>query len=63
MPMNEKRMNDTIKRMHKWGMVIDLDRCTGCQACMAACHAENNIAIIGPDESVKGRTIHWIELI
>ncbi|MCJ7704157.1 MAG: 4Fe-4S dicluster domain-containing protein, partial [Desulfobacterales bacterium] len=35
-------------------MVIDLDRCSGCQACMAACHAENNIAIIGPEESAMG---------
>ena len=49
--------------MHRWGMVIDLDRCSGCQTCMVACHAENNIPIIGPEESAKGRTIHWIELL
>ena len=49
--------------MHRWGMVIDLDKCSGCQACVVACHAENNIGIIGPEESAKGRTIHWIELI
>jgi len=50
-------------KIHKWGMVIDLDRCTACQACVVACHSENNIALIGPEESAKGRTIHWIELI
>ena len=49
--------------MHRWGMVIDLDKCSGCQACVVACHAEKNIGIIGPEESAKGRTINWIELI
>lgn len=49
--------------MHRWGMVIDLDKCSACQACVVACQAENNIAIIGPEEAAKGRTIHWIELI
>ncbi len=49
--------------MHRWGMVIDLDKCSACQACVVACQAENNVPIIGPAESVKGRTIHWIELI
>ncbi len=44
-------------------MVIDLDRCSACQACVVACQAENNVAIIGPKQSEKGRTIHWIELI
>src|SRR3989304_7210161 len=49
--------------MHRWGTVIDLDKCSGCQACVVACHAENNVGIIGPEESAKGRTISWIELI
>jgi Fe-S-cluster-containing dehydrogenase component len=49
--------------MHRWGMVIDLDKCSACQACVVACQAENNVAIIGPEEAAKGRTIHWIELI
>jgi molybdopterin-containing oxidoreductase family iron-sulfur binding subunit len=47
---------------HRWGMTIDLDRCTGCEACVAACHAENNIPISDPVEAAKNRVIHWIRV-
>ena len=47
---------------HRWGMAIDLDRCTGCEACVAACHAENNIAINPPEQAAEGRTTHWIRV-
>ena len=47
---------------HQWGMVIDLDRCTGCEACVVACHAENNIASVSPEEAARGRTMHWIHV-
>jgi Fe-S-cluster-containing dehydrogenase component len=47
---------------HQWGMVIDLDRCTGCEACVVACHAENNIATVSPEEAARGRTMHWIHV-
>ncbi len=47
---------------HRWGMAIDLDRCTGCEACVAACHAENNIPVAPPEEAAKGRAIHWIRV-
>ena len=46
----------------KWAMVIDLDRCTGCEACVVACHAENNIRIAGDEESARGRSINWIRI-
>jgi len=47
---------------YRWGMVIDLDRCTGCEACVVACHAENNIRISGEDEAAAGRAINWIRI-
>jgi len=43
-------------------MVIDLDRCTGCEACVAACHAENNLPLSSPTEAAKGRATHWIRI-
>ena len=47
---------------HRWGMVIDLDRCTGCEACVVACQAENNVTTVKPAEAAKGRAMHWIHV-
>ncbi|HEX7795496.1 MAG TPA: 4Fe-4S dicluster domain-containing protein, partial [Vicinamibacterales bacterium] len=47
---------------HRWGMAVDLDRCTGCEACVAACHAENNIATVGELQASRGRALHWIRV-
>ena len=47
---------------HKWAMVVDLDRCTGCSACVVACHAENNVPIVNEDQVWRGRSMHWIHL-
>jgi molybdopterin-containing oxidoreductase family iron-sulfur binding subunit len=47
---------------HRWGMAIDLDRCTGCQACVAACHAENNLPVSNPEQAALGRVVHWIRV-
>jgi len=47
---------------HRWGMAIDLDRCTGCEACVVACHAENNLPLSDPDQAEKGRAFHWIRV-
>jgi len=49
--------------VHRWGMVIDLDRCTGCQACAVACRAENNVPDAGPTNTSKGRSIFWMNLL
>ncbi len=50
--------------MARWGMAIDLDRCTGCGACMAACHQENNLAAVGRDETVNAsRAFHWLRIL
>src|ERR1051325_7590040 len=46
----------------KWGMAVDLDRCTGCEACVTACHAENNIATAGDVQAARGRANHWIRV-
>ena len=46
----------------KWGMTIDQDICTGCQACVAACAMENNIAYVGEEDAGYGRTMHWIRI-
>ena len=66
LPIGYEKSKDFYPRQmykdYRWAMVVDLDRCIGCSACVAGCYSENNVAVVKREQVIKGREMSWIRV-
>ncbi|HSM98238.1 MAG TPA: 4Fe-4S ferredoxin, partial [Gallionella sp.] len=55
-------VDDVPHNPYKWAMSIDLDACSGCNACSVACYAENNLPVVGKEKYANGQAMHWMRI-